>query len=80
MSKRVKLIAGCNLPSGERLGLRRVDDRMGRFLVSSHMELRQGEITLATGQADIEAALSQMELSSQNKKWLLGHLREAVRS
>ena len=80
MSKRVKQIAGCELPSGERLALRRVDDRMGPTLISSHLELRREETVLATGPADIEAALRVMELSTINQKWLLGHLREAVRT
>ena len=79
MSKRVKQIAGCELPSGERLALRRVEDRAGPTLISSHLELLRGETALATGPVDIEAALHQMELSTVNKKWLLGHLREAVR-
>lgn len=80
MSKRVKQIAGCELPGGEHLGLRRVDDRIGPTLISSHLELRRGETVLATGPADIEAALRTMELSAANERWLLGHLREAVKS
>ena len=80
MSKQVKSIAGCELPSGERLALRRVEDRVGPTLIRSHLELRRGETALATGSTDIEAALHQMELSTANKKWLLGHLREAVKS
>lgn len=80
MSKRVKQIAGCELPSGEHLGLRRVDDRMGPTLISSHLELFRGETVLATGSTDIEAALRVMELSTVNQKWILGHLREAVRA
>lgn len=80
MSKRVKQIAGCELPSGERLALRRVDDRVGPTLISSHLELIRGETVLATGPTDIEAVLHQMGLSAGNKKWLLGHLREAVKS
>lgn len=80
MSKQVKAIAGCELPSGERLALRRVDDRVGPTLVSSHLELRREDTVLATGPADIRAVLSCMDLSSVNKKWLLGHLREAVKS
>lgn len=80
MSKQVKAIAGCELPSGERLALRRVDDRVGPTLISSHLELLRGDTALATGPTDIEATLSCMELSAANKKWLLGHLREAVRS
>ena len=75
MSKQVKPIAGCELSSGERLALRRVDDRVGPTLISSHLELRRGDVVLATGSVDIEAALHQMELSTANKKWLLGHLR-----
>ncbi len=75
MSKQVKAIAGCELPSGERLALRRVDDRVGPTLISSHLELLRGDTALATGPTDIEAALSGMELSTKNKKWLLGHLR-----
>lgn len=80
MSKQVKQIAGCELPSGERLALRRVDDRFGPTLMSSHLELRRGDAVLATGPTDIEAMLSYMELSTVNKKWLLGHLIEAVKS
>ena len=81
MSKQVvKSIAGCKLPSGERLALRRVEDRIGPTLMSSHLELRRGETVLATGPTDIEAELRVMELSTFNQKWLLGHLREAVKS
>lgn len=80
MSKQVKAIAGCELPSGERLALRRVDDRVGPTLVSSHLELLRGDDVLATGPTDIEAALHVMELSTKNKKWMLGHLREVVKS
>lgn len=80
MSKQVKAIAGCELPSGERLALRRVDDRVGPTLISSHLELLRGDTALATGSTDIEAVLRQAGLSPGNLKWLLGHLREAVRS
>ena len=80
MSKQVKSIAGCELPSGERLALRRVEDRVGPTLIGSHLELLRGEIVLATGPTDIEAALRAMELSTVAKRWLLGHLREAVKS
>ncbi len=80
MSKRVKYIAGCELPSGEHLGLRRVEDRAGPILISTHLELRRGEIVLATGLIDIEAALRQLGLGRANQKWMFGHLREAVKS
>lgn len=79
MSKQVKSIAGCNLPSGERLGLRRVDDRVGPTLISTQLELHRGEEVIATDFADIEATLRQLGLSRNNEKWMLGHLREAVR-
>ena len=79
MSKRVKQIAGCELPSGERLALRRVEDRAGPALISTHLELLQGETVLATGPADIEAVLLQLGLGRWNLKWMLGHLREVVK-
>ena len=79
MSKRVKQIAGCTTKQGERIGLRRVEDRSGPNLLSAHLELYLGEDVLATDQPDIEATLNQMDLDAKNKKWLLGHLHEAVR-
>ena len=78
MSKRVKNIAGCELPNGERLALHRVDDRVGPTLISSHLELLRGETVLATGPTDIIAMLHVLSLSAANERWMLGHLREAV--
>jgi hypothetical protein len=80
MSKRVKNIAGCLLSGGERLGLRRVEERSGPTLLCSHLELHRGEEVLAAGPTDIEAKLRQMDLSRGDLRWLLGHLSEAVRS
>lgn len=80
MSKRVKNIAGCDLPSGERLALRRVEDRIGPALISTHLELLRRETVLATGPTDIIAILHVLSLSAANERWMLGHLREAVRS
>lgn len=68
------------MSSGDRLGLRRVEYRDGPTLISTHLELLRGSALLATGPTDIEAALRQAGLSPGNLKWLLGHLREAVRS
>lgn len=78
MSKQVKTVAGCLLPSGERLGLRRVEDRAGAALLSSHLELHKDDEVLATGFTDIEAKVRWLGLSRENEKWLLGHLREAT--
>lgn len=79
MSKQVKSIAGCNLPSGERIRLRRVDERMGPNLLSSQLELLRGETVLATGLIDIETELHTLGLAADAKEWMLGHLREAVK-
>ena len=79
MSKPVKSIAGCNLPSGERLGLRRVDDRVGPTLISTQLELHRGETVLATGPIDIEARLQHMDMGAGDRRWLRKHLRSAVR-
>lgn len=80
MSKQVKSIAGCNLPSGERLGLRRVDDRVGPTLISTQLELHRGETVLATGLIDIETELHTLGLAADAKEWMLGNLREAVKA
>lgn len=80
MSKRVKQIAGCDLPNGERLALRRVEYRFGPTLLSSHIELSRGDAVLATGPADIISMLHVLGLSAANERWMLGHLREAVKS
>lgn len=62
------------------MGLRRVEDRAGAALIGAHLELRRGETVLATGPADIEAALRQLGLKAGDLKWLLDHLSEAVKS
>lgn len=89
MSKQVKAIAGCELPSGERLALRRVDDRVGPTLISSHLELCCGETVLATSYKnglnslsviDIYNALRGSNLPLEDQDWMLGHLRSAVKS
>ena len=79
MSKQVKTIAGCLLPSGERLGLRCVEDRIGAALLSSHVELHKGDEVLATGPIDIEARLQHMDMGAGDRRWLRKHLRSAVR-
>lgn len=79
MSKQVKTIAGCLLPNGERLGLRRVEDRAGAALLSSHVELHEGDEVLATGPIDIEARLQQLDIGAGDRRWLRKHLRSAVR-
>lgn len=78
MSKQVKSIAGCNLPSGERVRLRRVDERVGPNLLSSQLELLRGETVLAVAPSEIKALLHQMQLPEDDEKWLLGHLDAEV--
>lgn len=78
MSKQVKTIAGCLLPNGERLGLRRVEDRVGAALLSSHLELHKGDQLLATDPADIEFGLRFMPLSDDDRCWMLQNLRAAI--
>lgn len=79
MSKRVKHIAGCTLPSGERLALRRLEDRAGAALISTHLELHCGETVLATGPDDITAALRASDLPAADRRWMFDNMREAVR-
>jgi hypothetical protein len=57
-----------------------VDERMGPNLLSSQLELLRGETVLATDPADIEFGLHFLPLSDDDRQWLLGHLRAAVKA
>lgn len=79
MSKKSKYIAGCALPDGEHLGLRRVEERNGPELISSTLELFKGEVVLATGSPSIATVILRSGLIAEDEAWMLGHLRAAVR-